>query len=560
MKIAVGADHGGYDLKQSVLSALAKHGIDVEDLGCYGKASVDYPDYAAQVASRVTAGKADQGILVCTTGIGMSVAANKFPGIRAAQCLNPEMASRARTHNNANVLVLAGMFTGPDEAGTIVDAWLENSFSAADRHKRRIAKIEDAFRNNAAVIEVLEQDPETHAAIRNEEERQARTLNLIASENHVSRAVREAQGTILTNKYAEGYPGKRWYNGCEHVDTAESLAIGRAVELFGAEHANVQPHCGSSANLAVYMAALDYGDTILAMRLDHGGHLTHGHHLNFSGRFFKAAFYGVNRETEQIDYDELLLQAKAARPKLIVAGASSYPRLIDFKRMREIADGVGAGLMVDMAHIAGLVAGGCHPSPVPHAEFITSTTHKTLRGPRGGMILCRHAYARDIDRQVFPGTQGGPLMHVIASKAVCFREALQPAFKTYAEQIVRNSKTIASDLAGAGFRLVAGGTDNHLLLMDLSSAGLTGKQAAEALEKTGIVVNKNVIPFDRESPFVTSGIRIGTPAVTTRGMKEAEMREIAGLIVDVLRAPQDAAVLKRTAAAVKDPTSRFPAP
>jgi len=560
MRIALAADHGGFDLKQAVLAELQKRGVDVNDLGCHNKDSVDYPDYAADVASQIVQGVVDQGILLCTTGIGMAITANKFPGVRAAQCLNAKMAECARTHNDANVLVLAGMFTDSDEAGHIIDAWLANTFSEVTRHARRISKISNIFRGNASMVDVLEEDPEVYAANRAEEERQAQTLNLIASENHVSRAVREAQGTVLTNKYAEGYPGKRWYNGCEYVDTAESLAIERAKQLFGADHANVQSHCGSSANMAVYMAALEPGDPILAMRLDHGGHLTHGHHVNFSGRLFKVDFYGVDRDTEQIDYDALLRLAEANRPKLIVAGASSYPRLLDFKRIREIADAVGAKVMVDMAHIAGLVAGGCHPSPVPHADFVTSTTHKTLRGPRGGMILCSQGFAEEIDRQVFPGTQGGPLMHVIAAKAVCFKEAAEPSFRTYAEQIVKNSKAVAVALQGAGFRLVSGTTENHLLLVDLSERGLTGKQAAEALEKTGIVVNKNVIPFDKQSPFLTSGIRIGTPAVTTRGMKEPEMQALAGLIADVLNAPDDSATLDRTVDSVRELTSRFPVP
>jgi glycine hydroxymethyltransferase len=390
----------------------------------------------------------------------------------------------------------------------------------------------------------LEQvDPEIWRVIRAEAERQQNNLELIASENVVSRAVLEAQGSILTNKYAEGYPGRRYYGGCEHVDVAEQLAIDRACALFGAEHANVQPHSGSQANMAVYFSQLQPGDTILAMDLTHGGHLTHGSPVNFSGKFFKVVPYGVRREDERLDIDAMRELARAHRPKMIVVGYSAYPRAIDFAPFRAAADEVGAMMMVDIAHFAGLVAAGIHPSPVPLAEFVTTTTHKTLRGPRGGMVLCKEPYAKSLNSSVFPGNQGGPLMHVIAAKAVALREAATPEFRTYQQQIVRNAKALADGLTGRGFRLVSGGTDNHLMLMDLRNTEITGKLAQETLEAANITVNRNTVPFETRSPFVTSGVRIGTPAVTTRGMKEPEMAAIAELIGRALEGVGNTAAL-----------------
>lgn len=377
---------------------------------------------------------------------------------------------------------------------------------------------------------IAQTDSEVAEAIQNEVARQRNKIELIASENFTSEAVMEAMGTPLTNKYAEGYPGKRYYGGCEHVDVVEQLAIDRAKKMFGAEHANVQPHSGAQANAAVYFAFLNPGDVILGMDLAHGGHLTHGMAKNISGKYYKAVPYGVSRDTYTIDYDEVKKIAKECKPKMIVAGASAYPRILDFKRFREIADEVGAYLMVDMAHIAGLVVAGLHPSPVPYADFVTTTTHKTLRGPRGGMILCRNEYAKAIDSAVFPGTQGGPLMHVIAAKAISFKEALTEDFKGYQANIVKNARTLAAALKSKGFKLVSGGTDNHLMLVDLSDKNITGKDAQNRLDEVNITVNKNGIPFDTQSPFVTSGIRIGTPAVTARGMDEADMEEIAELI------------------------------
>ncbi|MBM4148827.1 MAG: ribose 5-phosphate isomerase B [Lentisphaerae bacterium] len=557
--IAIGSDHGGFEVKQQIAGILRERGIAVDDVGCTGREPVDYPDYAREVASRVSDGRCAQGILVCTTGIGMSIAANKVPGVRAALCGTPDMAAKARTHNDANVLVLGAVGSDPKSVGDIVAAWLDSAFSGEERHVRRVGKIEDPLSRDCGT-EFDKADPETFAAIRAEITRQQNTLNMIASENHVSAAVRIAQGCSMTNKYAEGYPGKRWYSGCDYVDVVETLAISRACELFGADHANVQPHCGSSANMAVYFSVLQPGDTILAMSLSHGGHLTHGHDVNFSGRLFKVVSYGVNRETETIDYDEVFRLAREHRPKLIVAGASAYPRALEFEKFRAIADEVSALLMVDMAHIAGLVAGGAHASPVPYSEFVTTTTHKTLRGPRSGMVLCRGQYARDLDRQVFPGLQGGPLMHTIAAKAVCLREAAQPAFKAYAAQVVRNAQVLAGRLAESGLRIVSGGTDNHLMLVDLSALDLTGKDASAVLDKAGIIVNKNSIPFDAKSPFLTSGIRIGTPSLTTRGMKEPEMLLVGGWIADVLRAPADTALQEAVRARALELAAGFPVP
>ena len=401
-------------------------------------------------------------------------------------------------------------------------------------------------------------DPQVADAIRHETERQEYNLELIASENFVSEAVLEAQGSIMTNKYAEGYPGKRYYGGCEHVDVVEQLAIDRAKELFGADHANVQPHSGSQANMAVYFAAFKPGDTILGMNLSHGGHLTHGSPVNFSGRFYNIVPYGVSPETETIDYAEVERLAVEHKPTMIVVGASAYPRTLDFPAFRAIADKVGAKVMVDMAHIAGLVAAGVHPNPVPYAEFVTTTTHKTLRGPRGGMILCREEFAKAVNSQIFPGIQGGPLMHVIAAKAVAFKEALQPEFKVYQQQIVKNAAALAEGLTKRGFRLTSGGTDNHLMLINFSGTEITGKAAEEALDKAGITVNKNTVPFETRSPFVTSGIRVGTPACTSHGLKEADMDQVAGYIADAVASIGDDQKLAAIKVQVNSLMKKFP--
>ena len=408
------------------------------------------------------------------------------------------------------------------------------------------------------MIHLKHTDPEVFQAFRAEIERQTQQLEMIASENFVSEAVMEAEGSIFMNKYAEGYPGKRYYGGCENMDVVERLAVDRLNQLFGSEYANVQPHSGTQANMAVYFALLNPGDSILSMDLAHGGHLSHGLPVSFSGRFFKIAHYGVSRETEIIDYDEVAEIARKQRPKLIIAGASAYPRTIDFAYFKAIADEVGAYLMVDMAHIAGLVASGVHPSPVPYADFITSTTHKTMRGPRGGIILAKEKYSRSLDSQIFPGIQGGPLMHVIAAKAVAFKEALRDEFKIYQQQIVANAKTLAKTLQDRGFRLVSGGTDNHLLLVDLSDKGLTGAKAEEVLERSGITVNKNTIPFDTQSPRVTSGIRIGTPGVTTRGLKEREMEEVGNYISELLTRPDDDRLARDIKTKIRSLCERFP--
>ncbi len=408
------------------------------------------------------------------------------------------------------------------------------------------------------MIHLKRTDPEVFQALKAEIGRQTEQLEMIASENFVSEAVMQAEGSVFMNKYAEGYPGRRYYGGCENMDVVERLAVSRLNQLFGSEYANVQPHSGTQANMAVYFAVLNQGDSILSMDLAHGGHLSHGLPVSFSGRFFKIVHYGVSRKTEVIDYDQVAEIAKKHRPKLIIAGASAYPRILDFASFKKIADEVGAYLMVDMAHIAGLVAAGVHPSPVPFADFITSTTHKTMRGPRGGIILAMEKYSRPLNSQIFPGIQGGPLMHVIAAKAVAFKEALRDDFKIYQQQIVSNAKTLAKTLQERGFRLVSGGTDNHLLLVDLSDKGLTGAKAEEVLERSGITVNKNTIPFDIRSPSVTSGIRIGTPAVTTRGLKEQDMEEVGNYISELLDRPEDDKLIKDIKMKIRSLCGRFP--
>ena len=558
--MSIASDHRGVGLKEELKKFLAGKNVAVEDLGPLDETPVDYPDYAKLVGEAVSQGRKRQGILICGSGLGMSMAANKMSGIRAALCTTPEMAKRARLHNDANILVLSADFLTRKQACSILDVWLKTDFENVARHKRRIREIQSLETCTIGAPSVCDDDPEIRFAIRSEMDRQQNQIVLIASESLASKAVREAQGSVMTNKYAEGYPGKRWYNGCENVDKAEQLAIDRARKLYGADHVNVQPHCGSSANMAVYFAILQPGDTVLAMKLSDGGHLTHGHDINFSGRLFRFVSYGVSPKTEQIDYDEVNRLAMQHKPKLLVAGASAYSRVIDFERLRAIADRAGAHLMVDMAHTAGLIAAGCYPNPVPFCEFVTSTTHKTLCGPRGGFILCRREFADCIDRQVFPGIQGGPLMHVVAAKAVCFREALQPAFRRYQGQVIANARALASSLATAGLRIVSGGTDSHLALVDLSAINISGKDAANALEQVGIALNKNAIPFDKKSPFVTSGIRVGTPIVTTRGMKEKEMRLIGGIIIRVLTHIDDPAVRAKARGEVAALTAKFPVP
>ena len=444
-----------------------------------------------------------------------------------------------------------------EEIEKIIAAWLGGSFEGG-RHMARLEKAEKLSYDDIAALRFA--DPEIAACIDAEAKRQDEGIELIASENFTSTAVRAAQGSVLTNKYAEGYPGKRYYGGCVNVDQVEQIAIDRACKLFGAEAANVQPHAGSQANMAVYFALLNPGDTVLAMSLDHGGHLTHGHPMNFSGKLYNIVPYGVSQETEQIDYDEIEAMAMECKPRMILAGASAYPRTIDFARLRQIADKANAFLFVDMAHIAGLVAAGLHPNPVPYCDVVTTTTHKTLRGPRGGLILCKEKYIKAINSKVFPGLQGGPLEHVIAAKAVCFKEAMSDEFKAYQEQLVKNAKVLADELVKKGFRIVSGGTDNHLMLVDLRPRNCTGKEVQIACDKAGITLNKNMIPFDPEKPFVTSGVRIGTPAVTTRGMKEAEMVKIADFINRAVENKDDDAALAAIAKEVAEFTKAFPMP
>jgi RpiB/LacA/LacB family sugar-phosphate isomerase len=557
VNIALGADHGGFELKEILKKYLQDHGLTIADFGTASTESTDYPDYAHAVAQCVAQRKARFGVLVCTTGIGMSIAANKVPGVRAALVGDEDTADLARRHNDANVLCLGAKQTSPSEAKRILDAFLNARFEGG-RHERRVNKME--IRITPTDLRLQAVDPEIYQIIDHERQRQQENIELIASENFTSPAVMEAQGSVLTNKYAEGYPKKRWYGGCENVDVVEQLAIDRAKKLFGAEHANVQPHSGSGANMAVYFAMLKPGDKMLTMDLTHGGHLTHGNKANFSGKFFEIVHYGVRKEDERIDYDQLAQMAREHKPRMITVGASAYPRIIDFKRMGEIAREVGAYLLADIAHIAGLVAAGLHPSPVGHADFVTTTTHKTLRGPRGGLILCGEKYAKDIDSIAFPGIQGGPLMHVIAGKAVCFQEALQPSFKDYQQQILRNAKALADGMKRNGFRLVSDGTDNHLMLVDVGAKGVTGKDCQIALDGAAITVNKNTIPFETRSPFQASGIRLGTPAVTTRGMKEAEMAAIADMISEVLLDLKNPDTLSKVRRRVGELTARFPLP
>ena len=554
-RIALGADHGGYELKEALVTYLKQKGCEVLDLGTNSKGSVDYPDYADAVAGKVLTGSADAGILVCTSGIGVCMAANRHAGIQAALVTDAAEATQTREHNNANVLCLSGTKTSVADAQKIVDAFIATPF-AGGRHARRVGKM-NTLHDIAADI-VRPSDSAIAEIILEEESRQQNNIELIASENFTSRAVMAAQGSCLTNKYAEGYPAKRWYGGCEVVDKAEQLAIDRACQLFGAKFANVQPHSGSQANAAVYFSVLQPGDKVLGMNLAHGGHLTHGNPANFSGRLYKFCQYGVRQSDERIDYDELAEVALREQPKMITAGASAYPRIIDFKRMSEIAKSVGAYLFVDMAHIAGLVASGVHPSPMEHADFVTTTTHKSLRGPRGGMILTNNEeLIKKINSQVFPGVQGGPLMHVIAAKAVCFHEALQPGFKEYQQQVVKNAQALAAALTTLGYRIVSGGTDNHLMLVDLRPKGLNGKVASETLDHAGITVNKNGIPFDTEKITLGGGIRIGTPAVTTRGMKEAEMKQIAAWIHTSLEGRDKPEVLAKIRGEVTEINRRF---
>ena len=521
LRIVIGADHKGVDLKEEAVEMLRGWGFSVEDVGTMSRESCDYSDYANAVCKRVVDGRADRGILICFSGLGMSIAANRWKGVRATLVRTPQRAALSRQHNDANVMCLASAFITPDDLDDILHAWFLAEFEGG-RHVRRLLK--------ASGSPLSVSDPELAGYIEEERLRQSNNIELIASENFTSPSVMEAQGSVLTNKYAEGYPGRRWYGGCEVVDKVEQLAIDRAKALFGCEAVNVQAHSGSQANMSVYQACLNPGDTILTMDLAHGGHLSHGFFANFSGKLYKVEHYGVSPETECIDYDALQAKAREVKPALILAGASAYSRIIDFERIRKICDEVGAIMFVDMAHIAGLVAAGVHPSPVPYADFVSTTTHKSLRGPRGGLVMCKEKWIKKLNSATFPGLQGGPLMHVIAAKAACLGEALKPEFREYAQQIVKNAKAMSERLKELGFRIVAGGTDNHCFLVDISVKGINGAEAQIALDRVGITVNKNAIPFDKGSTNTPSGIRIGTPAVTTRGMVEQDVCQVAEFI------------------------------
>ncbi len=521
LRIAIGSDHKGVDLKETAVEILRGWGFEVEDLGPFTKESCNYAEYANAVCKRVSDGRADRGILICFSGQGMGIAANRWKGVRAGIFRSPQDAALSRQHNDSNVMCLPSAFVSTDVVDDILHSWLSAEYEGG-RHIARLV--------TASGSPLADSDPELAAYIEEERQRQLNNIELIASENFASPAVMEAQGSCLTNKYAEGYPNRRWYGGCEVVDKVEQLAIDRAKALFGCDAVNVQAHSGSQANMSVYHACINPGDTILTMDLACGGHLSHGFFANFSGKQYKVVHYGVNPETECIDYDDMAAKAREVKPALILAGASAYSRTIDFARIREICDEVGAIMFVDMAHIAGLVAGGAHPSPVPYADFVSTTTHKSLRGPRGGLVMCKEKWEKKLNSATFPGLQGGPLMHVIAAKAACLGEALKPEFREYAAQVVKNSKAMAAKLAQLGFRIVAGGTDNHCFLVDLSGKGINGAEAQIALDKVGITVNKNAIPYDKGTTNKPSGIRIGTPAVTTRGMKEEDVCKVAEFI------------------------------
>lgn len=558
-EIGIASDHGGFELKKQIAAFLAETGFTPVDFGPFElDPADDYPDFGSPMAKAVSKGELASGILLCRSGVGMGIDANRFHNVRAVVAYSAKVAKASREHNVSNVLVIPADYLDFEAIKEIIQTWVSTPFSNDRRHINRLEKLERQSYDDIAAVRSA--DPEIAAWIDKEAERQNDGIELIASENFTSTAIRAAQGSVLTNKYAEGYPGRRYYGGCEFVDEVEKIAIKRACELFGAEAANVQPHAGSQANMAVYFALLNPGDTVLAMSLDHGGHLTHGHPMNFSGKLFNIVPYGVSPETETIDYDEVERLAMECKPRMILAGASAYPRVIDFARLRQIADKANAYLFVDMAHIAGLVAAGVHPSPVPYCDVVTTTTHKTLRGPRSGLILCKEKYIKTINSKVFPGLQGGPLMHVIAAKAICFKEAMTPEFKAYQQQLVKNAAVLAQALKDKGFRIVSGGTDNHLMLVDLRPKHATGKEVQIACDKARITLNKNMIPFDPEKPMITSGVRIGTPAVTTRGMKEAEMLRIADFIDRAVAAKDDDAALAKIAEEVRAFTKAFPLP
>ena len=598
MRIALGSDHAGFELKKHLMGFLRNLGYQVEDLGASSLESVDYPDYGLRVGVAVSDGRFERGILVCRSGIGMSIAANKVKGVRAALCRDRESAQLSRLHNDSNVLVLAAGFTPEREAEELVTIWLVTRFEGG-RHARRMEKISQFEERTAGRIPpdyrtqvggdevthwlgivpqddeergpttpsggspfwsyhgqtIKVADPEVYGLLQRETKRHSETLDLVASESIIDPGILEAAGSIFTLKYAEGYPGDRLYPGCEVMDEVETLAIERAKLLFGADHVNVQPYSGTQSNMAAYFAVLKPGDKIVSMRSDHGGHSTHGGNSSFSGALYKSFRYGVKKHTELIDYEEVEGLASREKPRLIIAGGSAYSRLIDFGRFRAIADSCGAMLMVDMAHLAGLVAAGIHPSPVPFADIVTSTTHKTLQGPRGGLVLCRRELADAIDEAVFPVMQGGPLMHVILAKAMCFRLALQREFREFQLQVVRNASALANELKRLGYRIVSDGTDNHLFVVDTKVAGIDGSVAWRQLEKAGILVNKCAVPFHEANTF--GGIRIGTLSLTSRGMKEADMPRVAELINLGLKEKSESAGAADLKAGVKQICGQF---
>ncbi len=560
--IVLASDHAAVNERNELASFLTEKNIQVTILGPdSSQDSVDYPDTSAPAAALVREGQVDAGIVLCGSGIGQSIVLNRFTGIRAALVHDEETARLSREHNDANILVLGARNSNAAGRQKAVELWLATEFEGG-RHARRIQKadaIPQQYPNMGSGSHLQFADPEIFETVIQEQNRQEFGLEMIASENVVSPAVLAAAGSVLTNKYAEGYPHKRYYGGCEFVDTAETIAIERAKKLFGAKFANVQAHSGSQANMAAYLAMINPGDRILGMDLSNGGHLTHGSKVNFSGQLFDAYSYKINLDSGVIDYDDVQKQADTVKPAVIVAGASAYPRELDFARFRTIADSVGALLFVDMAHIAGLVAAGLHPNPVGIADVVTSTTHKTLRGPRGGLILTNdEALAKKINSKIFPGSQGGPLMHIIAAKAVAFGEALQPEFKKYAQRVVDNAAVLADILMQRGFDLVTNGTDNHLILLNLGSDGLSGKEAEALLEDGGITVNKNTVPNETRSPFVTSGLRIGTPAISSRGIEGEAMKQIATWIADILSHPQDAELRARIRADIETMCRKYP--
>ena len=553
LKVAITSDHAGFSLKQEIRTNLEVLGVNVLDLGPDSSDPVDYPDFGKAMAQQIIDGQIDRGIALCGTGIGISISANRFKGVRAALCHDVETATQARLHNDANIIALGARHTNINNALDCINAFLNTDFEG-NRHAKRIAKIDNKF---SLIQKNLDNpdDKELSDALANELARQQNTVELIASENFTSTTTMAYQGSVLTNKYAEGYPGKRYYGGCEFVDVIEKLAIDRLKSLFSCKWANVQPNSGSQANQAVYLALLNPGDSILGMSLSAGGHLTHGAAPNQSGKYFKSITYGVRREDGIIDYDEVRELAKKNKPKLIIAGASAYSSKIDFKLFRKIADEVNAYLLVDMAHYSGLIASGCYPDPLPYADVCTSTTHKTLRGPRGGVIVSNNEeLGKKIDKAVFPGMQGGPLMHVIAAKASAFKEANTLAFRNYSQQTVKNAKALCEFLIRNDFNIVSGGTDCHMVLVNLEGKKVTGKEAEESLDRGGITCNKNAVPFDKQSPFITSGIRVGTAAGTTRGFKEPQFEFIAECIsniIDVL-ATKDEKLISKVESEVRE--------